>query len=121
MSCFTENWQNDILPDEILQYILWKLPSKDLLKCTAVCKTWRRISECERIWAVRLSFNLDINKRLSAAANIAKNKAVVQAWQEQGLSLRKMYVTTRRKENFPIEEAVFPETVHLGKKFIYVN
>lgn len=52
---------SDYIPEEILQEILLKLPVKSLIRCTAVCKSWRSLIKSSTFVKNHLSHTIQSN------------------------------------------------------------
>lgn len=104
-----QNYQNDILVDDILLLIFSYLHGGVILRCGAVCKTWKLVCDDGYLWLKILGVELSFEPGLNFTDNVEVNKELVRQWStEKNTSPKQIYLLTRRKEKINNKFRVFP-------------
>jgi hypothetical protein len=101
---------NDKLPTEILIELFSYLHGGMVLRCGAVCKSWKEAADDDYLWIIILGREFEKDKRLSLDVNITMDRKVAQKWREMyNMPLKLVYLTMRRQQKKdPAVSRIFP-------------
>ena len=80
------------------------LPTGMILRCSAVCKNWHRLSQSDDLWIIIMKYELKGENGLSLRKNMALNQKIIMIWKKEfnekygSANVKDVYMRMRREQ-----------------------
>lgn len=107
------------LPLDLLISIFVYLNGKTILRCSIICKNWKKAIDSNNLWKCIYGKELEKNKFMSIKNSILINMKIAEQWLKEDeklaiienrkiKTLKQIYIELRRNQNTLNKKIIFP-------------